>query len=212
MGRPGPQADSRRHVPGLEPYAFAGTPFFANPEVAWLSPFSLPLWILPLHYAFGLAAALKLWMAGFGTYLLVRELRLGFWPGIVAGVGLRCVRSTSYGSVTACIVAVAVLLPWPIWLVERAVRCGRGLDGSLAVVAASVLAGGHPGTQVHVLAARGRVRAAARRGMPGLAATDSVRRLALVAAALLLGAAVDRGRAAAGPARRDRARSAPACG
>src|SRR4051812_5177287 len=32
--------------PAWNPYAFAGTPFFGNPEVAWLSPFSLPLWIL----------------------------------------------------------------------------------------------------------------------------------------------------------------------
>jgi hypothetical protein len=78
--------------PAWNPYAFAGTPFFANLSVAWLSPFSIPLWVLPLNYALGVSAALKLWVAAFGTYLLVRELRLGFWPGLVAGVS-----STSYG-------------------------------------------------------------------------------------------------------------------
>src|SRR6185312_11847713 len=39
--------------PAWNPYAFGGTPLFANSEIAWLSPFSLPLWILPLNYAFG---------------------------------------------------------------------------------------------------------------------------------------------------------------
>src|SRR5512142_2484884 len=72
--------------PAWNPYALAGTPLFSNLELAWLSPFSLPLWILPLNYGLGVAAALKLWVAGFGTYLLVRELRLGFWPAIVAAV------------------------------------------------------------------------------------------------------------------------------
>src|SRR4029077_906577 len=36
--------------PAWNPYALAGTPLFANVEIAWLSPFSLPLWLLPLHY------------------------------------------------------------------------------------------------------------------------------------------------------------------
>src|SRR5688500_5063106 len=52
--------------PAWNPYALAGTPFFANPQPGWFSPFSLPLWTLPLNYAFGLVAALKLLAAGFG--------------------------------------------------------------------------------------------------------------------------------------------------
>src|SRR6476659_8887306 len=31
--------------PAWNPYAFGGTPLWANAQVAWLSPFSLPLWI-----------------------------------------------------------------------------------------------------------------------------------------------------------------------
>ena len=73
--------------PAWNPHVFAGAPFFANPADGLLSPFSLPLWILPLNYGIGVGAALKLWAAGFGTYLLVRELRLGFLPGLLAGVG-----------------------------------------------------------------------------------------------------------------------------
>jgi hypothetical protein len=140
--------------PAWNPYAFAGTPLFANSQIAWFSPFSLPLWILPLNYGLGVAAALKLWVAGFGTYLLARELRLGFWPGIVAAVAFALcsfnVTWLSYG----VFVSVAAMLPWAIWLSERIVRRGRAADAlALAGVLAVALTGGHPGTQVHLLAA-----------------------------------------------------------
>ena len=140
--------------PAWNPHAFAGTPLWANSQIAWLSPFSLPLWILPLNYALGVAAALKLWVAGFGTYLLARELRLGFWPGVLAGTAFALcsfnVVWLSYG----VFVSVAALLPWTLWLTERIVRRGRPADGLwLAGALAVALTGGHPGTQVHVLAA-----------------------------------------------------------
>jgi len=140
--------------PAWNPYAFGGTQLWANSQIAWLSPFSLPLWLLPLNYGLGVAAALKLWCAGFGTYLLARELRLGFWPGIVAGtafaLGSFNVVWLSYG----VFVSVAAMLPWALWLTERIVRRGRPGDGlALAGVTTVALLGGHPGTQVHVLAA-----------------------------------------------------------
>ena len=67
--------------PAWNPHVFAGIPFFANPQAMILSPFSLPLWVLPLHYAVGVAAALTLWTAAFGTFLLVRELGLALPAG-----------------------------------------------------------------------------------------------------------------------------------
>lgn len=140
--------------PAWNPFAFGGTPLLANAQIAWLSPFSLPLWILPLNYGLGVAAALKLWAAGFGSYLLARELRLGFWPGIVAGIAFALcsfnVVWLSYG----IFVSVAATLPWALWLVERIMRRGRSADGlALMAVLTVALTGGHPGTQVHVLAA-----------------------------------------------------------
>jgi len=140
--------------PAWNPYAFGGTPLLANSQIAWLSPFSLPLWILPVNYGLGVAAALKLWFAGFGAYLLARELRLGFWPGIVAGVAFALcsfdVVWLSYG----IFVSVVAMAPWALWLVERIVRRGRAADGlALTAVLAVALTGGHPGTEVHVLAA-----------------------------------------------------------
>jgi hypothetical protein len=75
----------------------SGTPFLGNAQTALFSPFSFPLWVLPLSFALGFAAALKLWMAAFGTYLLARELRLGFWPAVLAGSSSVSPRSTSCG-------------------------------------------------------------------------------------------------------------------
>lgn len=138
--------------PAWNPHALAGTPLFANASVAWLSPFSLPLWLLPLHDGLGVAAALKLWVAGFGTYLLVRELRLGFWPGLLAGIAFALCAFNVVWLSHGAHVSAAALLPWLLWLTERIVRRGRGLDGPLlgAVVALTQLSG-HPGTQLHAL-------------------------------------------------------------
>jgi hypothetical protein len=175
--------------PAWNPHALAGTPLFANDEVAWLSPFSLPLWILPLNYGFGVAAALKLWVAGFGTYLLARELRLGFWPGVLAGIsfmlcGFNVIRLT-YG----VFIGVAALLPWAIWLIERIVRRGGAAAGlGLAGVVATLLAGGHPGTQLHVVAAAV-LYGLMRTGLSTDVATrERLRRLALIGGGLVVGA------------------------
>jgi len=181
--------------PAWNPYAFGGTPLWANSQIAWLSPFSLPLWILPLNYGLGVAAALKLWFAGFGTYLLARELRLGFWPGIVAGVAFALcsfdVVWLSYG----VFVSVVAMAPWALWLAERIVRRGRALDGlALAGVLAVALTGGHPGTEVHVLAATALYAVVRSLTIHGVERREHAMRLALVgggvAVALLLTAVV----------------------
>jgi len=175
--------------PAWNPHAFAGTPFFANLSVAWLGPFSLPLWILPLNYALGLSAALKLWVAAFGTYLLVRELRLGFWPGLLAGTSFALCAFDVVWLTHQAHVAVAVLLPWLVWLAERIVRRGGRAEGvALALVVAAALGGGHPGTQVHVLAGTvlyALVRSATVSGIPR---GERLVRLATVAGGIAVGA------------------------
>ncbi|MGN6189917.1 MAG: hypothetical protein ACTHOE_13570 [Conexibacter sp.] len=175
--------------PAWNPHALAGTPFFANPEVAWLSPFSLPLWVLPLNYGLGVAAAIKLWLAGFGTYLLVRELRLGFWPGILAGVAFALCAFNVVWLSYQVFLSTAALLPWMLWLVERIARRGRPVHGLvLAGITAVALTGGHPGTEVHVLAATvlyALMRVLASRELD---AGERLRRLGLVGAALALAA------------------------
>jgi hypothetical protein len=174
--------------PAWNPYAFGGTPLFANPEVAWLSPFTLPLWILPLNWALGFVAAVKLWLAGFGAYLLTRELRLGFWPALIAGLSFAlCTFNVvwlSYG----VHVSVAVMLPWALWLAERVVHRGRPADAlALVLVVTVVSTGGHPGTHLHVLTAVVLYALLRIALVGGLERRDRLRRLSLVGAALGLG-------------------------
>ncbi|HEX7291822.1 MAG TPA: hypothetical protein VF250_11915 [Conexibacter sp.] len=176
--------------PAWNPFAFAGTPLFANSQVAWLSPFTLPLWFLPLNYAFGVAAALKLWMAGFGAYLLVRELRLGFWPALLAGIAYALCAFNVVWLTYGVFVSVAAMLPWAIWLAERIVRRGRAVDAlGLTAVVAVLQAGGHPGTQLHVLTALG-LYVVVRVLLPGEERAARLRALGLVAAGVALGTVI----------------------
>ncbi len=142
--------------PAWNPYVFTGIPLWSNPQTGLFSIFSLPLWILPLNYGIGVAAALKLWAAAIGTYLLVRQLRLGFLPGLLAGVCFSFSAIDIVWLTHETLPAVAALLPWMLWLVERIYQGGRA--GSLLGLAAATaigLGGGHPGMQVHVIAAVG---------------------------------------------------------
>jgi hypothetical protein len=174
--------------PAWNPYALAGTPLFANFQVAWLSPFSLPLWLLPLNYGLGLAAALKLWLAGFGSYLLVRELRLSFWPAMLAAASFTLCAFNVVWLSHGVFVSAAAMLPWGIWLTERLVRRGRAAEAlALVAVVAVVQTAGHPGTQLHVLSAVVLYALARTLTTREQAGRERVRRLALVAAALGLG-------------------------
>ncbi|HMI90658.1 MAG TPA: YfhO family protein [Polyangiales bacterium] len=140
-------------LPAWNPYVFGGIPLYSNPQTGLFSIFSLPLWILPLNYGIGVGAALKLWAAAFGTYLLVRELKLGFLAGLLAGVAFAFSALNIVWLTHETLPAVAALLPWMLWLIERIFQ-GRGLGSALAlaVATAAALGGGHPGMQVHVLA------------------------------------------------------------
>jgi hypothetical protein len=140
--------------PSWNPYVFGGIPLYSNPQTGLFSLFSLPLWILPLDYGIGVGAALKLWAAGFGTYLLVRELRLGFLPGLLAGVCFSFSAIDIVWLTHETLPAVAALLPSMLWLVERIYQGGRlGSLLGLAAATAIGIGGGHPGMQVHLVAA-----------------------------------------------------------
>jgi Bacterial membrane protein YfhO len=176
-------------LPAWNPYVFGGIPLYSNPQTGLFSIFSLPLWILPLNDGIGVGAALKLWAAAFGTYLLVRELKLGFLPGLLAGVAFAFSALNIVWLTHETLPAVAALLPWMLWLIERIFR-GGGLGSALglAVATAFALGGGHPGMQVHVLAAAG-VYAALRAAVlaRGTPRGERLRPLGMAAGALGLG-------------------------
>jgi hypothetical protein len=138
--------------PAWDPYVLSGAPFFSNPQTGLFSAFNLPLWILPLTYALGLSAALKLLAGAFGAYLLARELALGFLAGLLAGIAFAFSSINIVWLTHDTLPAVIVLLPWALWLVERILARGRLASAlGLAVVTAIALGGGHPGMQVHLI-------------------------------------------------------------
>jgi hypothetical protein len=137
-------------VPQWNPYALGGTPFYANAQSALFSPFSLPLWLLPFNYAFGIAAAMRLWVTAFGTYLLCRELRLSFWASVFGGLAFGF-SAFSILWLSYPVLSVLSLLPLALWLATRIVRTGSGADGlGLVLVLALALLGGHPGSELHL--------------------------------------------------------------
>jgi hypothetical protein len=176
-------------IPTWNPLVLAGTPYFSNPQNGTQTLLNLPLWLLPLNYALGLVAAAKLWIAALGAYLLARELELDFWPGVLAGVcfalcGFMTVWLTYQG-----VTAVAVWLPWLILLVERYLRRRRAGDLlALTIVVALAVDGGHPGTEVHVLAATGIYALLRSATIPGVLARVRASRLGWTLAAIALGA------------------------
>lgn len=177
--------------PAWNPHAFAGTPLFANFEIAWLSPFSLPLWVLPLNYGLGVAAALKLWIAGFGTYLFIRSLRLGFWPAMAAAVSYTLCAFSVVWLTFGVFGSIAALLPWGLWLVERIVREGGSADALwLTIVIALAGVGGHPGTALHVLTAVALYAGARTALVRRRTRAERVRGLLLVGAAFAVGSLV----------------------
>jgi hypothetical protein len=179
-------------LPAWNPHVFAGIPFFNNPQTGIFSAFSLPLWILPQNYGVGVEAALKLWFSAFGTYLLVRELRLGLLPGLLAGTSFAFCSLNIVWLTHGTLPAVAAMLPWMLWLIERVYTRGRLSNVLwLAVVTAVGLGGGHPGMQLHIMAAAGVyavLRAAIRRDPEAEAFVDPLRPLGLAVGGLALGA------------------------
>lgn len=175
--------------PSWNPYVFGGIPLWSNPQTGLFSLFSLPLWLLPLNYGIGVGAALKLWAAGFGSYLLVRELRLGFLPGLLAGVCFSFSAIDIVWLTHETIPAVAALLPWMLWLVERIYHGGRlGTMAALAVATAIGLGGGHPGMQVHLMGATGGYAVLRALFAPAASRRERLLPLGLAAGGLVLGA------------------------
>jgi hypothetical protein len=138
-------------VPQWNPYVLAGSPFLANQQSTLFSPLNLPVWLLPFHYGIGAAAVLKLWLAGLGTYLAARQLRLGFWPSMVSAVTFGWAPFLIVWNQLDTVTDVWVAFPWAVLACERlCVNGRRGAAVGLTAALAVALTGGHPGSQIHV--------------------------------------------------------------
>ncbi len=174
--------------PAWNPYAYAGTPFYANAQTALLSPFNLPLWVLSLNFGIALSSWFKLWLGGFGTYLLVRELRLGFWPGVLAGVSFLLCAFNVIWLTHETLPAVAATFPWALLLSERVATRRRFTDAiGLAVVAAIAIFAGQPELAAQVLAGALLYLIVRITVSPGLTPRERFRGLALGVGGMVLG-------------------------
>jgi membrane protein YfhO len=140
-------------VPLWNPHIMLGRPYVGNGQSAVFSPFNAPAYVLPFWRSLALIAALKLFVAAFGTFLLAGALGMRFGGAFVAG----CVFAFSLfvvAFVAYPIGSALVLIPWVLWATERLVQ----RPGALTVVPLALTVGvqflcGHPQTSFHTLVA-----------------------------------------------------------
>jgi hypothetical protein len=180
------------HVPLWNPSLMGGRPYLANAQSAVFSPFSAPAYVLPFWRSLAVIAALKLFMAALGTFLLASALRIGFGGALLAGL----VYGFSFWFVAWLgwpTTSVWAFLPWLWLLADRIVRRPDVLSvAGLGAVTCLQYLGGHPQSSFHVLVftvAFFGLRLAGR-GRAGLPAGTLGRRVAAFAGGLVLGTAL----------------------
>jgi hypothetical protein len=137
--------------PLWNPHVAAGRPYLANAQSAPLSPFSLPAYVLPFWWSLGVIAAVKVFVAAFGAYLLGRALGMRFGGGLLAGL--------VYGFSLYFVVwiswpqsSVWALLPWTLVFTDKVIRDPTPLPGAgLALIVALQFFAGHPESSFHLL-------------------------------------------------------------
>ena len=138
-------------VPLWNPYLMGGRPYLADMQSAVFSPFNVPAYVLPLWRSLAFVAALKLFVAAFGMFLLACALGMRFpgalMAGIVFGFSLWMVTWVSWPTVS-----VWAYLPWLCLLADILLRRPGPLPfAGLAGVVALQFFGGHPESSFHVL-------------------------------------------------------------
>jgi Bacterial membrane protein YfhO len=144
------------HLPSIplwNPHIMTGRPFVANMQSAVFSPFNIPAYLFGLWPALAWIAALKLFTAAFGAYLLGRAVGMRFAGALLAGVAygfnLWMVTWVSYPHSS-----VWALIPWLMLAADRvARRPDRRSAALLALVVGVQFLGGHPESSFHALLA-----------------------------------------------------------
>ena len=121
------QRTAAGHLPGWVPYVFGGVPLFANPgstfyPVRWLADL-----LGPTTLFFPLLFWIQFGVAGWGMYLLARELGARRWVAFVAGLAFQWTGITSswvYAGHDGRIIVVT-LAPLLFCCLHRGIRTGR---------------------------------------------------------------------------------------
>jgi len=151
----------RGHFPLWDPYLDCGKPNLGAIQGALLFPVNLLLMPLDPFYSSGLAAFLKLFLAGWFTMLYLRLLGISdsaaFFSGLVFSLSGFMIVWLGHPQINC-----AMWLPLLLYFIEKSFRVASGPAANLfsrpnlrtwigfAVAYASMLLGGHPPTAVHV--------------------------------------------------------------
>jgi hypothetical protein len=146
---------TRRVLPDLplwNAHVMGGRPFLANAQSAVFSPFTVPVYLVGLWSSLAVMAAMKLFVAAFGTYLLGRALGMRFGGALLAGVVF------AFGTFFVAWLAwpltnIFPLIPYLLLLAELVARRPVVVlpAAGLAVIVALQFFGGHPETSFHVM-------------------------------------------------------------
>lgn len=135
-------------VPHWNPLSYAGTPFLASMQSASFYPPHLPLLLLPFERGFLWSALLKLWVAGFGTYLLLRRYRLGWIASLYGALAFALsgflIAWLGHPHTNVLVWLPAILLATELLVTARNGRHRLALVGLLGLVAGIAILGGHP--------------------------------------------------------------------
>jgi hypothetical protein len=138
-------------IPLWNPYIMGGRPFQANSQSAVLSPFSVPAYVLPFWDSLAWMAALHLFIAALGAFLLARAFGMRFLGallcGLVFGFSLWSVSWVSWTTMS-----VWAWLPFLCLLSELCLRRPGPLPfAGLATVVGVQFLGGHPSSSFQVM-------------------------------------------------------------
>lgn len=140
-------------LPLWNPFSGCGSPHLANAQSGVFDPFHLIAYLGPLPDAYAWMAAARLFVAGWGMYLLARYWGLGAWGCLFAGL------SYPLSGFLVCwllypVTSAAVWLPWILLATDRLMESPspRRAAAMAAAIGASLLAG-HVQTTAHILIA-----------------------------------------------------------
>lgn len=123
-------------IPMWNPYTFCGHPFWANPGNFILYPLIILYVILPLPWAFNIDQCIHFFIAGMGTFYLVRMITGSSGAGLVSAVIYSFSGHIMEGMYAGHLTKIhsAALLPWVFFFVEKMFKTGRFMYFSLAGV------------------------------------------------------------------------------
>jgi hypothetical protein len=138
--------------PMWDPYSFAGFPYAANSQSQLYYPLTWLLWLLPLSGHIQVLAVFNIWVAGVGTYLFTRRLRLSRVAAFVAGLaftgsGIMQLVIEQWG-----VSSVYGWLPWVLYASDRAlIERHPGWTAAACAAVALQLVAGHVQYAVYTL-------------------------------------------------------------